>query len=110
MSTETKHRIDSRTMTAWQQTHYGGPETLRATEVAVPEAGKGEVLLKIHATALNAGDIRILRGDPGLVRLAFGLTRPRTATRGMDQRAVSLRQLDSLLERRFARALQPAGA
>lgn len=84
MSTETKHRIDSRTMTAWQQTHYGGPETLRATEVAVPEAGKGEVLLKIHATALNAGDIRILRGDPGLVRLAFGLTRPRTATRGMD--------------------------
>lgn len=74
----------TQTMTAWQQTQYGGPEVLRAEQVPVPAPGRGEVLLKIGTTALNAADVRLLRGTPLLMRLAFGLRRPRPAGRGMD--------------------------
>lgn len=73
-----------RTMTAWRQTTYGGPEVVRAEQVPVPTPGRGEVLLKIRATALNSADVRLMRGDPMLVRLAFGPRRPKQAVRGMD--------------------------
>ena len=71
-------------MQVWSQTRYGGPEVARAEVVEVPAPGAGEVLLTVRATSLNAGDVHLMRGDPLLVRLAFGLRRPRIATRGMD--------------------------
>lgn len=71
-------------MTAWRQSRYGGPEVARPDSVAVPQPGRGEVLLRVRATALHAGDVHIMHGDPLLVRVFFGLTRPRIATRGMD--------------------------
>lgn len=72
------------TMTAWSQSRYGGPEVLTAATVERPAAAAGEVVVDIVACALNSADIRILRGDPLLVRLAFGLRRPRTAVPGRD--------------------------
>jgi NADPH:quinone reductase-like Zn-dependent oxidoreductase len=72
------------TMTAWAQDRYGGPERLASCEVEVPLPGAGEVLLRVRATGLNAGDIRVLRGDPLLVRAFFGLRHPRNPVRGMD--------------------------
>ncbi|MGO1543589.1 MAG: NAD(P)-dependent alcohol dehydrogenase [Gulosibacter sp.] len=75
------------TMTAWQQRHYGGPETLALEQIPIPSPGRGEVLIKIRATALNAADIRLLHGDPLLVRLAFGLRGPKEPGRGMDAAA-----------------------
>lgn len=72
------------TMTAWRQTQYGGPEVLRTEQVPVPTPGRGQVLLKIAASSLNAADVRLLRGDPPLLRLAFGLRGPRQPGRGMD--------------------------
>jgi NADPH:quinone reductase-like Zn-dependent oxidoreductase len=72
------------TMTAWRQESYGGPETTSAQTVAIPAPVDGEVLLRVRATGLNAADRHVLRGDPLLLRAAFGLRRPRTATRGMD--------------------------
>ncbi len=77
----------TKTMSAWAQAHYGGPETLRITEVPVPSPGKGEVLLRIRATGLNNGDVRVMRGEPLLVRLAFGIRRPKNSVRGMDAAA-----------------------
>ncbi|KAE8764340.1 zinc-binding dehydrogenase [Georgenia thermotolerans] len=77
-------------MTAWRQTEYGGPEVLRAEQVPVPTPGRGDVLLKIGATALNAADVRLLRGDPLLLRLAFGIRRPKQPVRGMDAAGVVL--------------------
>lgn len=73
-----------RTMTAWRQSRYGGPETLAAEVVEVPAPGAEEVLLEVRATSLNSGDVRLLRGEPLLVRLFFGLRRPKHAVRGMD--------------------------
>ena len=75
---------DAAVMSAWRQSTYGGPGVVAFERVAVPEPGQGEVLLRVRATALHAGDVHIMRGDPLLVRAFFGPTRPRIATRGMD--------------------------
>lgn len=72
------------TMPAWLQPAYGGPAILDRQEVAVPRPRRGEVLLRLHATGLNSADAKILRGRPGVLRLAFGLRRPRNPVRGMD--------------------------
>ena len=42
------------------------------------------MLIKVRAASLNAGDVKVMRGEPLLIRPAFGLRRPRLATRGMD--------------------------
>ncbi|WP_442577196.1 NAD(P)-dependent alcohol dehydrogenase [Microbacterium sp. F51-2R] len=86
MSTETNGATPAlpRTMAAWRQRRYGGPETLSPEEVDVPAPRAGEVLLEVRATGLNSGDVRLLRGEPLLVRLFFGLRRPKHAVRGMD--------------------------
>ncbi|KZE88509.1 NAD(P)-dependent alcohol dehydrogenase [Microbacterium sp. TNHR37B] len=48
------------------------------------ELGPDDVLVEIAATGLNSADVRILRGDPLLIRLAFGIRRPRTPIPGRD--------------------------
>lgn len=72
------------TLTAWSQSRYGGPDVLTETTAGLPAPGRGELLLRVAATALNSADVRILRGDPLVVRLAFGLRRPRTPVPGRD--------------------------
>ena len=74
----------SAAMTAWRQDRYGGPDAVTLARVPVPTAGPGEVLVKVRAASINAGDVKVMRGEPWLVRPMFGLRRPREATRGMD--------------------------
>lgn len=74
----------TRTMTAWRQHRYGGPEAVAPETVRVPEPGRGEVLVRLKAASINSGDIHLMRGEPRMVRLFFGLRRPRVAGRGMD--------------------------
>lgn len=73
-----------RTMTAWTQSRYGGPEVVAQSEVPVPAPRAGEVLLAVRATALNSADVKIMRGIPLIARLSFGLRRPKTTVRGLD--------------------------
>ncbi|SFI26696.1 MULTISPECIES: NAD(P)-dependent alcohol dehydrogenase [Microbacterium] len=72
------------TMTAWTQHRYGGPDAVRPETAPVPVPAHAEVLLRVQATGLNSADVRVMRGDPLLLRLAFGLRRPRTAVQGRD--------------------------
>ena len=49
---------------------HGGPEVLREEELPTPEAGPGQVLVRIDAVALNHLDLWVRRGLPGL-RLTY---------------------------------------
>lgn len=72
------------TMPAWRRETYGPADGFRLEQIPVPTPRHGEVVLKVHATALNAGDVRVMLGDPLLVRPVFGLIRPRYPVRGME--------------------------
>ncbi|MGC5224673.1 NAD(P)-dependent alcohol dehydrogenase [Micromonospora sp. DT81.3] len=74
----------TRTMDAWIQNHYGGPDTAHVVRADVPNPGHDEVLVRVRATSLNAADTHIMRGDPLLLRLFFGIRRPKERTRGRD--------------------------
>ena len=45
-------------MKAIVYTQYGSPDVLQLQEVARPLPEKGELLVKVHATGLNAADRR----------------------------------------------------
>ena len=72
------------TMIAWVGADYGPAAGTVQRQVDVPRPGRGEVLLRVRATALAAGDVRLLLGDPRLARLVFGLRRPKQPIRGID--------------------------
>lgn len=65
-------------------TEYGSPDVLRLTEVPTPEPGEHEIRIAIHATSINAGDWHLMRADPFLIRLMFGLTKPKVQILGAD--------------------------
>jgi NADPH:quinone reductase-like Zn-dependent oxidoreductase len=45
---------------------HGGPEVLRAGELADPAPGRGDVLIDVAATSLNHLDLFVRRGAPGI--------------------------------------------
>jgi len=63
---------------------YGGPEALALAEVAEPEPGPGDVLIRVHAIAVSAGDVLLLRGEPTAIRAVSGLRRPKQPILGRD--------------------------
>jgi NADPH:quinone reductase-like Zn-dependent oxidoreductase len=71
-------------MKAIVQDVYGSPEVLRLTDIDTPAVGDGDVLVRVHAAGVHPGDAFILAGVPYLLRLAYGLRRPRVGVRGYD--------------------------
>ncbi len=63
---------------------YGSPDILQLEEVEKPAPKDDEVLIEVHAAAANAADWHLLRGDPFLARLAFGLLKPKNKILGAD--------------------------
>lgn len=64
-------------MKAFIQTGYGSPDVIVEREIAVPQAGPGEVLVRVRAASLSAGDRFLMRGTPFPARLAVGFPRPK---------------------------------
>ena len=63
---------------------YGAPDVLELKEVAVPAVKEDEVLVRVHAASLNAGDLFALRGSPWPIRLSVGLPKPKNYILGCD--------------------------
>jgi NADPH:quinone reductase-like Zn-dependent oxidoreductase len=69
------------------QDRYGSPDVLELTDVDRPVAAADEVLVRVHAAAINAYDWHIMRGDPYLARLVaptMSLRGPKRRIRGRD--------------------------
>jgi NADPH:quinone reductase-like Zn-dependent oxidoreductase len=64
---------------------YGSCEVLRVAEVARPAVASGdEVLVRVAAAGLDRGVWHLMTGRPYLLRLVFGLRRPRKPVLGID--------------------------
>jgi NADPH:quinone reductase-like Zn-dependent oxidoreductase len=71
-------------MKAMVYTHYGSPDVLKLKEVEKPTPKDNEVLVKVHAASVNAGDWHNLRGEPFMIRLGSGLLKPKHKILGAD--------------------------
>jgi NADPH:quinone reductase-like Zn-dependent oxidoreductase len=57
---------------------------LESSEVELPLPGRGDVLVQVGAASVHPGDYFVMTGVPYVVRLAFGLRRPRHGIPGRD--------------------------
>ena len=63
---------------------YGLPNGLEIGEVAKPIPNDKEVLLRIHSASINDWDWGLVRGKPFVIRLFFGLKKPKITIPGVD--------------------------
>ncbi len=63
---------------------YGNSSILELRDVEKPSVGKNSVLVKVKVASINAGDWHLMRGDPFLIRLFFGLKKPKFPILGVD--------------------------
>jgi len=71
-------------MKAIVYTQYGSPDMLQLKTVEKPTPKDNEVLIKVHATSVNAADLHYLRGAPYVFRFACGLLKPKNPFLGAD--------------------------
>lgn len=67
---------------------YGPPEVLKLNDVEKPAPKENEVLIKVHAAALNPLDWHLMRADPWFVRLSEGFLKPKDPRIGADMAGV----------------------
>jgi NADPH:quinone reductase-like Zn-dependent oxidoreductase len=72
------------TMKAIVQDGYGSVEVLRLARIAPPQAGSGEVVLRVHAAGLDRGSWHMMTGRPYALRPVVGLRGPRKPVAGLD--------------------------
>ncbi len=76
---------DNGKMKAIVQDEYGSADILRLEEIEQPVLQNNQVLVRVYASSVNAGDWHLMRGTPFLIRLMFGgISKPTIKTLGSD--------------------------
>jgi NADPH:quinone reductase-like Zn-dependent oxidoreductase len=81
---ETAGAAQPATMRAVVRDRYGSAEVLRVDQVPTPRMAAGEVLVRVHAAGLDRGTWHLMTGKPYLMRLAYGIRRPRNPVAGRE--------------------------
>ncbi len=63
---------------------YGSPDVIAIRDVPKPKPARGEVLIRVHATAVGRTDCGELRAHPVFMRIFTGLFRPRRQILGLE--------------------------
>ena len=71
-------------MKAVVQNGYGSADHLIIKEVEMPKIKDKDVLVKVHASSVNAGDGFTLKGSPYMVRFEAGFPKPKDYILGWD--------------------------
>ena len=71
-------------MNAVVQDRYGPAEVLQVREIERPRPHDDEVLVRVHAAGVDPGVWHLMTGLPYIIRLGYGLRKPRTPVRGLD--------------------------
>lgn len=71
-------------MKAVVQRCYGPPAVLKVEDIAKPTPAADEILVKVHAAAVNPLDWHYMRGEPYVMRLSSGIGAPNESGMGVD--------------------------
>jgi NADPH:quinone reductase-like Zn-dependent oxidoreductase len=71
-------------MKAIAQDTYGSADVLELRDIDMPRIGDQEVLVRVHAAGVDRGVWHLMTGLPYLLRVGFGLRRPRNPVRGRE--------------------------
>ena len=63
---------------------YGSPDVMEFRDIEMPVMTDDDVLVRVHAVSLNRGDWIVSSGSPYVLRLVFGLRRPKHPVPGRD--------------------------
>jgi NADPH:quinone reductase-like Zn-dependent oxidoreductase len=66
------------------QNGYGNPDVLMMKEITTPVPKENEVLVKVLAASVNAGDLFTVKGSPFMLRFDVGFPKPRDYILGWD--------------------------
>jgi NADPH:quinone reductase-like Zn-dependent oxidoreductase len=71
-------------MKAFTFEQYGSADVLKLVDLPKPKPKANDVLVRVYATSVNPADWHLMRADPFLVRLAYGLFKPKNSFLGAD--------------------------
>ena len=88
------------TMRAVVARRYGTSEVVAIESIPVPTPATDQVLVRVHASSMNALDWHFVTGTPYLVRLTNGLRRPKRIIPGADLAGVVVAVGSGVTDRR----------
>lgn len=71
-------------MQAIVQDSYGSADVLQLKEIARPQVGADDILIRVHAAGVDFGVWHLMAGFPYAVRLVMGVRKPRNPVRGTE--------------------------